>query len=91
MTWSRPWTEKSMSMDRVDVRDLQAVGGERAGGGASSRPDPDPVPLREGDEVPDDQEVVREAHLLDRLQLEAEPLVQLGADFVVALLQAFFA
>ncbi len=43
------------------------------------------------DEVPDDQEVVGEAHLLDRLQLVGEPFVQLGRDRFIALLQAFFA
>ena len=63
---------------RVDVGDLQAVGGEAAGRRAAARADRDPVPLREADEVGDDQEVVREAHLADRLQLELEPLAELG-------------
>ena len=48
------------------------------GRGAAARADADAVRLREVDEVPDDEEVVGEAHLLDRLQLEAEPLVELG-------------
>ena len=43
------------------------------------------------DEVPDDQEVVGEAHLLDRLQLELEPLAQLGRHLVVAPLEALLA
>ena len=30
------------------------------------------------DEVPDDEEVVRESHLADRLELEPQPLGQLG-------------
>ena len=43
---------------------------------ADPRPgtDRDPVVLRELDEVPDDQEVGREAHLLDHAQLHLEPL-----------------
>ena len=45
---------------------------------AEPRPGPTliPLPLGEVDEVPDDQEVVGEAHLPDRLQLEAEPFAQ---------------
>ena len=70
---------------RVDVRDLEAVRGERAGRGAAARPHRDAVPLREPDEVRDDQEVVREAHLADRLELEPEPVVELGGGRAVAL------
>ena len=54
-------------------------------------PDADAVATGERDEVPDDQEVVGEPHLLDRLQLEAQALGELGRDRFVALLQAFFA
>ena len=56
----------------------------RAGRGAAARADADAVPLREADEVRDDQEVVGEAHLADRLELEAEPLLQLGRRAAVA-------
>src|SRR4029079_12964106 len=56
--------------------DLEAVGGKRTRGRAAAGPDADPVRLREVDEVPDDQEVVREAHLPNRLQLELEALAQ---------------
>src|SRR5438874_924871 len=57
----------------------------------ATRPDGDPVPLRERDEVPDDQEVVGEAHLADRLQLEAEAILELGRDRLVAPLEALLA
>ena len=70
--------EEEAVAHRVDVGDLEAVRGERAGRRAATRPDADAVLLREVDEVPDDEEVVREAHLLDRLQLEAEAIRQLG-------------
>ncbi len=83
--------EEQAVADRVDVGDLEAVGGEGAGGRAAAGADRDAVALGEGDEVPDDQEVVREAHLLDRLQLEAEALLELRCHPFVALLQAFFA
>ncbi len=83
--------EEQVVAHRVDVRDLERVGGERAGGGAAARPDLDPVLAREADEVPDDQEVVGEAHLPDRLQLEAQAVVELGRDPVVAALEALLA
>ena len=43
--------------------------------------------LREVDEVPDDQEVVGEPHLLDRLELVLQPLLEIGRDGVVAALE----
>ncbi len=83
--------EEKVVLDRVDVGDLEAVGDEGAGCRAAAGADADPVPLREGDEVPDDQEVVREAHLADRLQLELQAVGELRRHRSVALLQAFFA
>ena len=83
--------EEEVVADRVDVRDLEAVGGERARGRAAARADRDAVALREVDEVPDDQEVVGEAHLPDRLQLVLEALLEIGRDAVVALGQALLA
>ncbi len=83
--------EEQVVLDRVDVGDLERVGGERAGGRAAAGADADPVHLREVDEVPDDQEVVGEAHLADRLQLELEPLAQLRRHLVVAALQPLVA
>ena len=83
--------EEEVVLDGVDLGDVEAVGGERACGRAAAGADRDAVLLRELDEVPDDQEVVGEAHLLDRLELELEPLLDLRRHVVVALLQAFFA
>ncbi len=76
---------------RVDVGDLEAVRGERAGSRAASGADADPVLLREVDEVPDDEEVVGEAHLLDRLELEAQPLGELGRGLAVAAAETLLA
>ena len=54
---------------------------------AEPRPGPTPIPSRfaKRDEVPDDQEVVGEAHLADRLELELEPFLELGGHPLVAL------
>ena len=75
--------EQQVVLDRVDVRDLEAVGDERAGRRAAARPHADPAPLRETHEVGHDQEVVGEAHLADRLELEGEAIAQLGRLLVV--------
>ena len=50
----------------------------RASRPPSRGPAPRETPLRlaKAHEVPDDQEVVGEAHLADRLQLEREPVAQ---------------
>src|SRR5215203_5394266 len=77
--------------DRVEVGDPEAVGGDRAGGRAAAGADADAVPLREADEVLDDEEVVGEAHLADRLQLEAQAVLELGRDLVVPPLEPFLA
>ena len=83
--------EQQPVADRVDVGDVEAVRRERARRRAAPRAHRDPASLGEGDEVPDDQEVVGEAHLLDRLELEAQALGQLRRCPLVALFQAFFA
>ena len=66
--------EQQVVLERVHVGDPQRVGDDRAGGRATPGAHRDPVVLRELDEVPDDQEVGREAHLLDHAQLHLEPL-----------------
>ena len=83
--------EEEVVAHRIDVGDLEAVGGERAGCRAAAGADLDAVLLREPDEVPDDQEVVGEAHLANRLQLELHPLLKLGSHRLVPLLQAVLA
>ena len=61
---------------------LSAVGDDRAGRRAAAGADRDAVLLGVADEVPDDQEVGGEAHLLDHPELELEPLDRLGRDRV---------
>ncbi len=82
--------EQEVVLERVDVGDAEAVGDDRAGRGATARTDRDAVLLRVADEVPDDQEVRGEAHLLDHAELELEPGDGLGRRRVaVAAAQAF--
>ena len=76
--------EEQAVAHRIDVGDLEAVRRDRPRRGAAARTDAHAVSLREMDEVPDDEEVVREPHLLDRRQLEAEPVRQLGRRCSVA-------
>ena len=64
--------------ERVEVGDLEHVGDDRAGRRAAPGADGDPVLLRVVDEVPDDQEVGGEAHLLDHPELELHPLDRRG-------------
>ena len=68
--------EQQVVADRIDVGDLEAVGDQRAGGRAAARSDADALALGEPDEVPRDEEVVGEAHLADRRQLEGEAIAQ---------------
>ncbi|MNK84345.1 hypothetical protein D3C87_1041920 [compost metagenome] len=80
--------EEQVVLDRVDVGDLEAVGGQRACRGAAAGADLDAVGLGVVDEVPDDQEVRREAHLLDDPELELEALLEFGSDGLEALAEA---
>src|SRR5215204_2612877 len=70
--------EEEVVLQGVDVGDLQAVGDERAGGRAAARADGDVPVLGELDEVPDDEEVAGEAHLLDGRDLGRDALLVLG-------------
>jgi hypothetical protein len=74
--------EQEVVAQRVDVRDLQAVGHEAAGRAAAPRPDRDAVLLGEANEVPDDQEVGVEAHVVDDPELHLHALDRLGGRWI---------
>ena len=74
----------------VDVRDAQAVGHHAAGGGAAARAHRDPRALGIVDEVLDDEEIVREAHFSDHVQLIVQ-LPVIGGVFAVACPEATLA
>ena len=61
--------EQQVVGQRVEVGDAQRPGHQRAGAGAAAGADRDAVLLRPVDEVGDDQEVAREAHLDDDVEL----------------------
>ena len=65
--------EQQVVVQRVEVGDAQAVGHQRARARAAPRTHRDTVVLGPVDEVRDDQEVAREAHLGDGREFEIEP------------------
>ena len=82
--------EQEVVLDGIEVDDLQAVGDAAAGGRPAPRPDPDPLRTGESDQVPHHEEVGREPHVGDDLELVVEPLHDRGGDgHPVALLGAF--
>ena len=80
------WRSKEVVLDRVDVRDLEAVGDQRTGRAAAAGPTPIPCVLAKRMKSQTIR-VVREPHLADRLQLELEPLLELGRLLPIALPQ----
>ncbi len=70
--------EQQVVAQRVDIGDRQAVGDDRAGGGAAAGTHRDAVLLGELDEVPDDQEIGVEAHPIDHAELHLHALHRLG-------------
>ncbi len=83
--------EEQVVAQRVEVGDAQRVGHDRAGRRAASRADGDAVGLGEAHEIPDDQEVVGEPHLADRLELELEAVADDLVERPVALGHALLA
>ena len=74
--------EEQVVADRVDVDDVQAVRDARPGRAAPPRADPDGALAGVAEQVPDDQEVRREAHRLDDAELVLEALHDVGRDRV---------
>ena len=70
--------EQQVVADRVDVDDAQAVSDARARRAPPPGPDPDAALLGVPHEVPHDEEVGGEAHVLDDPELELDPLRDLG-------------
>ena len=66
--------KQQVVLQGIDLGDAQRVGHDGARAAAAPRADPHAVGLGVVDEVPDDQEVVHVAHLLDHAQLVIEPV-----------------
>lgn len=67
--------EQQVVLDRVQVRDFEGVGNQGAGPGPAPRSHRDVIVLGPADEVGDDQEVTREAHLVDDAEFQFQALV----------------
>ena len=65
--------EQQVVLQRIDVGDPEAERDERSRAGAAAGTDRHAVAARPADEVRDDQEVAREAHLHDDVELAVEP------------------
>ena len=70
--------EQQVKFQRVEVGDLEGVGHQRACTRATARANGDAVVLGPLDKLHHDEEVTREAHLVDHFQLDIETLVILG-------------
>ena len=69
--------EQEVVLDRVDRGDAHAVGDHAPGRRAASRTDGNALLAGVLDEVPDDEEVALEAHLLDEPDLSRQPFLVL--------------
>src|SRR5699024_3483601 len=72
--------EDQAVLERVEVGDAHRVRGHRPSTGTTAGTDADTVVLRPVDEVRDDEEVAREAHLRDDLALVVGLLADLRGD-----------
>ena len=80
--------EQQPVLDRIDVRDADAIGHHTAGGRSATRSD-EYAQLPAGlDEIGYDQKVAGESHRPDREQFEAQPFIDLRRDLAVSLLGA---
>jgi hypothetical protein len=74
--------KEQVVLDRVDQGDEQGVGDDRSGR-RTARVVPDIIFSSVAAQIPHDQEVGVEAHLVDDAQLEIEPLTDFGILFVL--------
>ena len=79
--------EQQVVLDRVDVRNAEAIGHDRSCGRSTPGPYRYTHLTRRCDEVLHDEEVTREAHLLDRVQLEVDAVARLVRDHTIVTVQ----
>ena len=70
--------EEQLVLERIDVRDLHAVGDERSGGGATAGTYGNSLLAGVADKVPDDHEIAGKLHVLDDADLAVEAGVIVG-------------
>ncbi len=76
--------EEQVVLEGVDVRDPQRIGHDAARARPAPGPDGDALGLRPVDEVPDDEEVARELHFYDDVELVLGPPLDLLGDDRIA-------
>ena len=69
----------------IDFRDVQEVGDDASCRAPTPRPDRDAMCLRVADEVHDDQEVIRESHLIDDTEFIIQTLLLFSRGLRIAL------
>ncbi len=82
--------EQQVVLDRVEIGDPQAVRHRASSSRSSSRPDPDAGIAGVLDQVPRDEEVRREPHVVDDLEFVAEPLDRIVGKLVAPTLLGAF-
>ncbi len=65
-------------LQRIERRDSETIGDDASSGRSSPRTDENAVLLREPDEVPNDQEVVRQLHIADDTQLIGQAILDIA-------------
>src|SRR4029079_4381719 len=70
--------EQQVVADGIDVDDAEAVRDARTGRAPPPRTDADTARLPVAHQVPDDEEVRREAYRLDDVELVVDPLAHVG-------------
>ena len=70
--------EQQAVLQRIDIGDLHGVADQAAGGRSAARTHRNALRFGVADEVPDDQEVARELHLLDHPDLAIQALGVFG-------------
>lgn len=79
--------KQEIKPQRVQLRDVQQVRYDAAGGAAAARSDGDTMGLRIVDEVHDDQKIIGKAHMIDDGQLIVEALPHLVRHGLITLRQ----
>ena len=92
--------EQQVELQRIEVSNFQRIGHQRSGAGTTSRPYRHAVILRPLNKLHNDQEVAREPHLVNHLQLNIQafiifrtafsPLIRIGEQEFQTLFQPLF-
>ena len=72
--------EEEVVLDRVEIGDPERVGHRTASGGAATGPDSDVVVAGVADEIPGDEEIRREPHVVDNAEFVVETFDDLVAE-----------